>query len=98
MKSSPHSNGFFIGKFHCRSKGITWLTTVGLQVRRTFEAGKWGLPVHGFNPIKYGDLTIEEMVKRIERIDPEDDKFGTWAEFSYVELRTIGAITRYFCH
>ena len=67
-------------------------------MRRTFEAGKWGLPVHGFNPIKYGDLTIEEMVKRIERIDPKDDKFETWAEFSYVELRTIGAITRYFCH
>jgi hypothetical protein len=40
--------------------------------------------MHGFNPIKYGELTIEEMVKRIERIDPEDDKFGTWAEFSYV--------------
>src|SRR5215813_868167 len=84
MKSLRPANVCSIRKFHCRSKGITWLTTVGLQVRRTFEAGKWGLPVHGFNPIKYGDLTIEEMVKRIERIDPEDDKFGTWAEFSYV--------------
>ena len=48
------------------------------------ETGKWGLPVRGFIPIKYGSLTIEEMVKRIERIDPKDDKFGTWAEFSYV--------------
>ena len=56
----------------------------GAPSEEDVEAGKWGLPVRGFNPIKYGDLTIEQMVKRIERIDPEDDKYGTWAEFSYV--------------
>ena len=56
----------------------------GVPSEEDVEAGKWGLPVHGFVPIKYGNLTIEELVKRIERIDPEDDKFGTWAEFSYV--------------
>src|SRR5262244_1765469 len=56
----------------------------GAPYEEDVEAGKWGLPVHGFNPIKYGNLTIEKMVKRIERIDSEDDKFGTWAEFSYV--------------
>src|SRR5262249_15954080 len=48
------------------------------------EGGKRGVPRHGFNSIQYRGITIEEMVKRIERIDPEDDKFGTWAEFSYV--------------
>jgi hypothetical protein len=48
------------------------------------EAGKWGLPVHGFNSIKYGGLTIEELVERIGTIDPEDDKFGSWAKFSYI--------------
>src|SRR5215472_4727009 len=48
------------------------------------EAGKWGLPVHGFSPIKYGGLTIEELIERIERIAPKDDKFGSWAKFSYV--------------
>src|SRR5215468_244984 len=48
------------------------------------EAGKWGLPVHGFVPIKYGNLTIEELVERIGTIDPEDDKFGPRAKFSYV--------------
>ena len=48
------------------------------------EAGKWGLPVHAFIPIKYGRLTIEELVECIGTIDPEDDKFGSWAQFSYV--------------
>ena len=48
------------------------------------EAGKWGLPVHGFSPIKYGGLTIEELIERIGRIAPKDDKFGSWAKFSYV--------------
>jgi hypothetical protein len=48
------------------------------------EAGKWGFPVHGFNPIKYGRVTIEELVERIGTIDPEDDKVGSWAKFSYI--------------
>jgi hypothetical protein len=48
------------------------------------EAGKWGLPVHGFVPIKYGNLTIEESIERIESIDPQDEKFGSWAKFTYV--------------
>ena len=56
----------------------------GAPSEEDVEAGKWGLPVHGFSPIKYGGLTIEEMVKRIKRVDPKDDEFGTWAEFSYV--------------
>ena len=55
----------------------------GAPYEKDVEAGKWGLRVHGFNPIKYGRLTIEELVECIGRIDPEDDKFG-WAKFSYV--------------
>ena len=56
----------------------------GAPYEEDVEAGKWGLPVHGFVPIKYGRLTIEELIERIGRIDSEDDKFGSWAKFSYV--------------
>jgi len=56
----------------------------GAPSEEDVEAGKWGLPVHGFVPIKYGRLTIEELVERIGTIDPGDDKSGSWAKFSYV--------------
>jgi len=56
----------------------------GAPSEEDVEAGKWGLPVHGFIPIKYGRPTIEELVECIGMIDSEDDKFGSWAKFSYV--------------
>lgn len=42
------------------------------------EAELWGLPVHGFNPIKYGTLTIEMLVEDIFAIKPDDPKYGIW--------------------
>ena len=48
------------------------------------ESGQWGLPVHGFNPIKYGKLTIERLVEDIESIEPKDRRFGSWEKSSYV--------------
>ena len=56
----------------------------GAPYEEDVEAGKWGLPVHGFVPIKYGRLTIEELIERIGRIDPKDNRFGSWAKFFYV--------------
>src|SRR5215470_3138298 len=56
----------------------------GAPYEEDVEASKWGLPVHGFVSIKYGTIPIEEMIERIGRIDPEDDKFGSWEKFSYV--------------
>jgi hypothetical protein len=48
------------------------------------EARRWWLPVNGFNPIKYGKVTIERVVDDIEGIDLQDQKFGSWDKFSYV--------------
>jgi SMI1/KNR4 family protein SUKH-1 len=56
----------------------------GFPSEEDVEAGKWGLPVHGFNPIKYGNLTIERVIESMESIDPQNEKFGSWAKFSYV--------------
>lgn len=56
----------------------------GAPYEEDVEAGKWGLPVHGFESIKYGKLTIEQLVEDIGSIAPEDDEFGCWAKFSYV--------------
>lgn len=56
----------------------------GFPSEEDVEAGKWGLPVNGFNPIKYGNVTIERLVEDIESIDPQDEMFGSWAKFSYV--------------
>jgi len=48
------------------------------------EAGRWGLPVHGFNPIRYGTLPIERLIEEMGAIEPQDDKFGSWAPRRYV--------------
>jgi hypothetical protein len=57
----------------------------GAPSEEDVEAGKWGLRVlHGFNPIRYGTLTIEELVETIGPIDPEGGEFGSWEKFSYV--------------
>jgi hypothetical protein len=56
----------------------------GFPSEEDVEAGNWGLPVHGFNPIKYGNVTIERVVEDTETIDPKDEQFGSWAKYSYV--------------
>jgi hypothetical protein len=56
----------------------------GFPAEEDVESGQWGLPVHGFNPIKYGRLTIERLAEDIENIEPEDRRFGSWEKFSYV--------------
>lgn len=56
----------------------------GSPTEEDVESGQWGLPVHGFNPIKYGKLTIERLVEDIESIEPKDQRFGSWEKSSYV--------------
>lgn len=50
----------------------------GLVSEEDVEAELWGLPVNGFNPIKYGQLTIEELIKDIHEIEPSDTQYGSW--------------------
>jgi hypothetical protein len=54
----------------------------GCPAEEDVEAGRWGLPVHGFAPIKYGDLTIEQLIEDIGVIEAKE--FGFWAPYSYV--------------
>jgi cell wall assembly regulator SMI1 len=56
----------------------------GCPAEEDVESGQWGLPVHGFNPIRYGSLPIEKLVEDIGNIEPEDRRFGSWEKFSYV--------------
>ena len=46
------------------------------------EAGKFGLPVGGFHSIKYGKLTIEELVDDLGDITPLE--FGAWNKFAFI--------------
>jgi hypothetical protein len=56
----------------------------GAPLEDDVEAGRWGLPVHGFNPIKYGTLTIETLVEDYGDITPGDDDVGMWAKSTFV--------------
>jgi len=56
----------------------------GSPAEEDVESGQWGLPVHGFNPIKYGKLTIERLVEDIGNLDPGDTIFGPWDKLSYI--------------
>lgn len=56
----------------------------GFPSEEDVEADKWGLPVNGFNPIKYGKLTIEKLVDDIGKINPADKRFGSWEKLSFV--------------
>jgi hypothetical protein len=56
----------------------------GFLAEEDREAGHWGLPVLGFNPIKYGTLPIEQLIERVGNIEPKDRKFGSWDPGSYV--------------
>ncbi|BDU20006.1 SMI1/KNR4 family protein [Dyella sp. GSA-30] len=56
----------------------------GSPLEDDVEAGRWGLPVHGFNPIKYGTLTIETLVEDYGDITPSDHDVGTWARSTFV--------------
>jgi hypothetical protein len=63
----------------------------GHPAEEDVEAGRWGLPVHGFNPINYGMLPIEQLIEDMGAIEPEDDKFGSWVHMTRV-------VTRCFSH
>lgn len=56
----------------------------GLTDEVEMETGKWGLPVNGFLPIKYGTLTIEEIVEYYGNISPNNKKFGSWRKFEFI--------------
>jgi hypothetical protein len=56
----------------------------GGPAQEDVEAGRWGLPVHGFDPIKYGRLPIERLIEDMGAIEPEDETFGSWAPGCYV--------------
>lgn len=56
----------------------------GAPLEEGVEADRWGLPVHGFNPIKYGSLTIETPVEDYGDITPSDGDVGTWAKSTCV--------------
>lgn len=44
----------------------------GVVAETDAEAGVWGLPINGFNAIKYGSLTIECLIDDVREIYPED--------------------------
>ncbi|UCZ75993.1 SMI1/KNR4 family protein [Dickeya zeae] len=48
------------------------------------EAELWGLPVNGFNPIKYGQVTIERLIEDIQEIKPDDGQYGAWGYKEFV--------------
>lgn len=48
------------------------------------EAGKWGLPVHGFNPLRYGRLTIEMLMEDYGTIAPPDSPYGRWTKPDFI--------------
>ena len=62
------------------------------------EAGRWGLPVGGFSPIKYGKVSIERVIEDTESIDPQDQKFGSWNKPHTFRLRMMRVGTSYFYH
>jgi len=55
----------------------------GCTAEEDVEAGRWRSEM-GFSPIKYGKLPIEQLIEDMGAIEPEDDKFGSWAPYSYV--------------
>src|SRR5688572_8111980 len=55
----------------------------GSPAEEDVEAGRWSRQVD-FLPIKYGTLPIEKLIEDIGVIEPENDKFGSWAPYSYV--------------
>lgn len=66
----------------------------GSTAEEDCEAGRWGVEC-GFNSIKYGKLTIERLIEDMGAIEPEDDKFGSWAPYSYVPFSESYGGTRF---
>lgn len=56
----------------------------GFVSESDIEAELWGLPVNGFNPIKYGQVTIERLIEDIYEIKPDDAQYGVWEYNSFV--------------
>lgn len=48
------------------------------------EADRWGIPIGGFIPIKYGQLTIEELITDIDTISPAESEYGPWHVKAFV--------------
>jgi len=46
------------------------------------EADKFGLPVSGFDPIKYGKSPIEEGIESLADIEPNE--FGAWQKYEFI--------------
>ncbi|CAM3955557.1 SMI1 / KNR4 family protein [Vibrio aerogenes CECT 7868] len=59
----------------------------GFLAEEDVENDLWGLPVGGFNPIKYGKVTIEQLVSDIESIENPDTgeeyQEGEYVPFAY---------------
>ena len=56
----------------------------GAPAEEDVERGEWGLPVHGFNPIKHGRLTVERLINDLDVISPEESPYGSWVKLSFV--------------
>jgi len=59
----------------------------GFLGEKDVEDDLWGLPVGGFNPIKYGNVTIEKIISDISTIrnidTGEEYKEGQYVPFAY---------------
>ncbi|WP_426346867.1 SMI1/KNR4 family protein [Cronobacter universalis] len=56
----------------------------GYLAEEDVEADRWGIPVGGFNPIKYGQLPIETLISDIISIAPVDSEYGPWHKKEFI--------------
>ncbi|MBF4846907.1 SMI1/KNR4 family protein, partial [Cronobacter malonaticus] len=56
----------------------------GYLAEEDVEAERWGIPVGGFNPIKYGALPIETLINDIFSISPAESEYGPWHEKEFI--------------
>ncbi|ELY5938609.1 SMI1/KNR4 family protein [Cronobacter malonaticus] len=56
----------------------------GYLAEEDVEADRWGMPVGGFNPIKYGALPIETLINDIFSISPAESEYGPWHEKEFI--------------
>ncbi len=56
----------------------------GFPAEEDVEAGRWGLPVNGFNPIKYGRLPIDKLIFDLGDIVASDAELGIWEKLWFI--------------
>lgn len=56
----------------------------GYLAEEDVEAERWGIPVGGFNPIKYGTLPIETLINDIFSISPAESEYGPWHKKEFI--------------